>query len=172
MALTNQFEEFNPAWAEQFRTESEVLKPLFGENLIGIHHVGSTSIPGMIAKPEIDILVELKPDSDFQSYFAQIEQLGYRYRTDAPFSFGHWYFSKNTGGRRTHKLHLCSSEHRTVREQILFRDYLIKHPERAAMYRNLKINLAASNTKGMLEYLEGKAPFVHETLSLAGMTKD
>lgn len=111
----------------------------------------------------------MKSNSDFQSYFASLEQLGYRYRDDAPFSFGHWYFSKDTSGKRTHKLHLCSCSHRTVQEQILFRDYLIKNPERAAQYRELKLSLAASNTKGMLEYLEGKAPFIQETLRLAGL---
>ncbi|MGZ3781262.1 MAG: GrpB family protein [Pseudobdellovibrionaceae bacterium] len=169
MALTNQLEEFNPDWAKQFQSESDLLKPLFGENLMALHHVGSTSIPGMIAKPEIDILVELKSDCDFQSYFSLLKQLGYRYRDDAPFSFGHWYFSKDIEGRRTHKLHLCSCDHRTVKEQIMFRDYLIKNPARAAAYGELKLKLAASNPSSMLEYLAGKTPFVLETLRLANM---
>lgn len=169
MALTNHLEEFNPNWAQQFQSESKILRPLFGVDLIAIHHVGSTSIPGMVAKPEIDILIELKSSSDFQSFFSPLEALGYRYRDDAPFSFGHWYFSKDIAGKRTHKLHLCSSSHRTVNEQILFRDYLINNPESSAQYRDLKLKLAASNTKGMLEYLDGKAPFVQEILRLAGL---
>ncbi len=172
MALTNQLEEFNPEWVNQFRSESDLLRSIFNEDLLGIYHVGSTAIPGMIAKPEIDILVVLKPEADFQSYFASLELQSYRYRADAPFPPGHWYFSKDINGRRTHKLHLFSSEHRTVEEQIIFRDYLIKNPSRAKMYRELKLNLAASNTKGMLEYLEGKSPFVRETLRLAGSIQD
>jgi GrpB-like predicted nucleotidyltransferase (UPF0157 family) len=55
----------------------------------------------------------------------------------------------------------------TVTEQLMFRDYLIQHPERAALYRELKLKLAAANTKGMLEYLEGKTPFIRKTLRLA-----
>ena len=172
MALTNHFEAFSLNWAQQFRSESALLQPLFSEDVVAIHHVGSTAIPGMIAKPEIDILVELKSSSDFESYFPALEKLGYRYRDDAPFSFGHWFFSKDTNGKRTHKLHLCSSSHRTVKEQILFRDYLIQNPERAAQYRELKLGLANSNTKGMLEYLEGKAPFIQEILQSLGIAKD
>lgn len=166
MALTNKLEEFNLKWAKSFLLESQSLAPIFGADLVAIHHVGSTSIPGMIAKPEIDILVVLKPDSNFPSYFKLIETVGYRFRNEVDFGFGHWYFSKDVNGQRTHKLHLCSIEHPNVQEQLGFRDYLIEHPEKANSYRQLKMRLETTNVGGMREYLDGKAPFIQEVLRL------
>lgn len=104
MALTSQLEKYNPDWPNQFNDEAELLKPLFGNDLHSIHHVGSTAIPEVVAKPEIDILVVLKDEADFQSYFSKIEYLGYDFRGEEPGVPGHWYFSKNQNHRRTHKL--------------------------------------------------------------------
>lgn len=167
MAMTNQLIDYNPIWIARFELEAALLKPVFSNDLLAIHHIGSTAIPGMLAKPEIDLLIVLKSESNFQSYFHAIESFGYRARPDANFSFGHWYFSKDIGGMRTHKMHLCSIAHPNVTEQIAFRDYLIQHPDQAQKYCRLKLELAASNTNGMLEYLNGKAPFISETLRLA-----
>lgn len=167
MALTNNLEEFNLKWATSFLLESQNLAPIFGVDLVAIHHVGSTSIPGMIAKPEIDILVVLAPGSNFPNYIKLVETAGYRFRHDVDFGFGHWYFSKDLNGQRTHKLHLCSTQHPNVQEQLGFRDYLIRHPEKADSYRQLKMHLESSNLGGMREYLDGKAPFIQEILKLA-----
>ncbi|RYZ87259.1 MAG: GrpB family protein [Proteobacteria bacterium] len=171
MAITNQLNEYDPIWSVRFQSEVELLKPVFGRDLLEIHHVGSTAIPGMLAKPEIDILVVLHAGADLQSYLRQLEPHGYRSRPDANFSSGHLYFSKDVDGRRTHKLHLCLSTHPNVVEQLAFRDFLIRNPRRSELYRQLKLQLAASNTQGMSEYLEGKAPFIRETLELSKADK-
>lgn len=167
MALTSDVEIYNPLWPSQFETEAILLRPLFGKDLQSINHVGSTSIPGMIAKPEIDILVVLNEGADFPSYFSKIESYGYLYRGEEPGFPGHWYFSKNQNHRRTHKLHLCGPEHPCVSDQILFRDFLKNNPVRAREYAELKMALANSNTKGMNEYLEKKAPFIKATIEIA-----
>ncbi len=167
MPLTSNLEQFNQNWANLFVKEKKALYPLFGKDIIDIHHVGSTSIPGMLAKPEIDILVVLRPESDFSCYFLKIESLGYNFRGEESGHPGHWYFSKNKDNIRTHKLHLCGLEHPCVKEQLLFRDYLKSYPERAKKYSELKKKLADINTSGMAEYLAKKSPFIEETLKLA-----
>jgi GrpB-like predicted nucleotidyltransferase (UPF0157 family) len=167
MAFTSDLEIFNPAWADLFSSEEKLLRPLFGKQFEGIHHVGSTAIPGVIAKPEIDILVILKEDTDFSSFFSKIESVGYTFRGEEPGAPGHWYFSKNQNQRRTHKLHLCGPTHPCVADQILFRDFLKKNPDCAREYSELKRQLAQSNGVGMTEYLAKKAPLIQEIIRIA-----
>lgn len=169
MALTSELEEYKSNWPRLFEIEKVKLLPLFGKGLEAIHHVGSTSIPGMISKPEIDILVVLKEDENLQCYFSKIESLGYDFRGEEPGQPGHWYFSKNENGKRTHKLHLCGPKHPCVENQLLFRNFLKAFPDRAELYRKLKVQLAESNTDGMAEYVTGKSPFIEETLRMARM---
>lgn len=168
MTLTSEFEEYNAHWPAQFQTEASAIRsaiePIW---LVNIWHVGSTSIPGMLAKPEIDILVILKPEARFSDHFQRIESLGYRFRGEEPGEPSHWYFSKDVEGKRTHKLHLCGPAHVCVENQLLFRDYLIAAPDQALAYRTLKQDLAASNKHGMTEYLAKKAPFIRGILDLA-----
>jgi GrpB-like predicted nucleotidyltransferase (UPF0157 family)/2'-5' RNA ligase len=167
MAITSHLENYNNEWPKYFKLEQSILIPLFGTDLLEIHHVGSTAIIGMLAKPEIDILVVLKDNACFGDYFSKIESVGYTFRGEEPGTAGHWYFSKNQEGRRTHKLHLCGPAHPCVENQILFRDLLNQDGDRALKYAQLKQQLSENNTKGMLEYLEGKAPFIEETIQLA-----
>ena len=167
MALTSKLESYNPSWPNLYAEESATLLPLFGDDLSAIHHVGSTAIPGMKAKPEIDILVVLRERADFSSYFSVIELKGYRFRGEEPGAPGHWYFSKDQENRRTHKLHLCGPAHPCVSDQLLFRDFLIANPDRATEYAELKSTLEKTNSNGMMEYLEKKAPFILETLQRA-----
>ena len=167
MALTSELEEYNRNWPELFEMEKSCLLPICNSDLIAIHHVGSTAIPGMLGKPEIDILVILRKEADFPVYFPKIEALGYNFRGEEPGEPRHWYFSKNQNGKRTHKLHLCDPDHNCVDDQLIFRDYLRRNSDRALAYRNLKELLAKTNSKGMVEYLAKKSPFIQETLSLA-----
>jgi GrpB-like predicted nucleotidyltransferase (UPF0157 family) len=78
-----------------------------------------------------------------------------------------WYYQKDTDGRRTHKAHLCRVGHEEIWQMLLFRDYLIDHPERAEEYGNMKVRLQNDNTSGMREYLDGKRDFILGTIELA-----
>ncbi|MBK9322381.1 MAG: GrpB family protein [Bdellovibrionaceae bacterium] len=120
----------------------------------------------MLARPEIDILVSLKMTHVLWTIF-QNESVGYTNRGEEPGAPGHWYFSKNQEGRRTHKLHLCGPSHPCVENQILFRDLLNQDVDRAQKYAQLKRQLSENNKNGMIEYLEGKAPFIEETIQHA-----
>ena len=139
---------------------------LFSGRVVSIHHVGSTSIPNTMAKPEIDILVVLDSVDQIDQYASGMIALGYDVRGEAPVA-GWFYYSKNIKGRRTHKAHACSVGHKTIWEKLVFRDYMRRNPSRAEEYGKLKVALEKVNKDGMAEYLEGKDPFIRETLRLA-----
>ena len=120
MALTSILEQFNQDWLQLFNEKRVSLRPIFGHHLDEIHHVGSTSISGMLSKPEIDILVVINKGPELQTFFRNLVSLGYIVRGEEPGPPGHWYFSKNSGSIRTHKLHLCRIGHECVTEQFLF----------------------------------------------------
>jgi GrpB-like predicted nucleotidyltransferase (UPF0157 family) len=162
MALTSRISGYDPEWPPQFAAERERLAPIFGPDLIRVDHVGSTAVPGLSAKPEIDILVELVRGGDIDRHAPSIISLGYVRGGDL--SDGHHFFRKNAGGVRTHKLHVLAHGHSQVWRMLSFRDHLRSNPAARQAYQNLKLKLEAENTRGIGEYLEGKAPFIERML--------
>lgn len=90
--------------------------------------------------------------------------LGYDDRGAEPDEPGHWYYSKNQNGRRTHKLHLCCENHPCIENQIIFRNYLRDNTVVAKKYEELKLELEKENSKGITEYLEKKGPYILNTI--------
>ena len=126
------------AWRAAFAREARALKHVFGEAVIAIHHVGSTSIPGLPAKPIIDLLVVLRETVTIGRFSSAMEALGYRVRgecldAEVPGTPGRFYFSKDQDGRRTHHTHACAVGHVEIADKLAFRDYLRAHPRRAAV---------------------------------------
>ena len=107
MALTSRLVPYDPRWAKRYEKEATDLTGLFSGRVVSIHHVGSTSIPNTMAKPEIDILVVLDSVDQIDQYASGMIALGYDVRGEAPVA-GWFYYSKNIKGRRTHKAHACS----------------------------------------------------------------
>ena len=167
MALTSSLVNYNPTWENKFLEEQSKLLKLLDGDTKAIHHVGSTSVTGLVAKPEIDILIIIHPKTDLNLYISKLETLGYVFRGEEPGPPGHWYFRKNQENQRTHKLHLCIEGHPCIEEQILFRNYLRANPSIAKVYGDLKLQLERENTKGILEYLEKKAPFIRKIIDNA-----
>src|SRR5947209_19828672 len=134
-------------WHAAFACEASALGQVFGETLVAIHHVGSTSVPGLPAKPTIDILVVLRETGTIDRFSASMERLGYRVRgecldAEIPGTPGRFYFTKNRGDERTHHVHACAAGHSEIADKLAFRDYLRAHPPRAAEYAALKHRLA------------------------------
>src|SRR5947208_7438006 len=101
------------AWRAAFACEARLLEHVFGDALVAIHHVGSTAIPGLPAKPIIDLLVVLRETSAIGRFSSAMEALGYRDRgecleAEIPGTPGRFYFSKDQGGKRTHHTHVCA----------------------------------------------------------------
>src|SRR5437867_10575990 len=139
--------EYDPAWDAAFADQARQLAAVFGDTLIAIHHVGSMSVPGLPAKPTIDILVVLRETATIDRFSASMERLGYRVRgecldAEIPGTPGRFYFSKNQDGTRTHHTHVCAVGHVEIGDKLAFRDYLRAHARRAADYGALKQELA------------------------------
>jgi len=162
MALTSKIARYDPSWPEQFEVERLKLAPIFGDKLRSIEHVGSTAVPTLAAKPEIDILVEISDDSDLDFYSAQMRAIDYRRGGDL--SPGHHFFKRDIDGIRTHKLHVCISGHWQIERLLRFRDLLRADPEIRMQYQELKLRLEAGNREGINEYLAQKAPFIDRLL--------
>ena len=146
----------NPGWKEAFQVEAEKLQQALGNNAIAIHHIGSTAIPGIYAKPIIDLLIEVVQIDRVNECTEATIALGY----DSMGEFGiagRRYFRKNNGeGVHTHHVHVFSLTSPEVKRHLRFRDYLIAHPETAQEYSQLKRQLAAQYPTSIEDYMNGK----------------
>lgn len=158
--------DYDPAWPGAFRVEAEALEPVIGPWITGgIHHVGSTAVPGLSAKPVIDILVGVESLEASRPCIEVLASLQYHY---APYRADvmHW-FCKPDPSRRTHHLHLVPTGSPRYVEELAFRDYLRAHPGQAHAYEVLKRDLAVRFRDDREAYTEGKAAFVRELTDLA-----
>lgn len=158
LALTSKITAYDLNWPNMFAGERNCIAPIFGDALVDIHHVGSTAVPSLAAKPEIDLLVVV--NADWNSPAVEQKMISNGYTQGEDLSPGHRFFRKDFGGVRTHKVHVCSAGHWQIARMLHFRDRLLADAELRARYQQLKLELEQSNTKGMVEYLAGKAPFI------------
>ena len=156
MALTSKITAYDPVWQDIFIAERDLIAPAFHGELVAIHHVGSTAVPGLAAKPEIDLLAEVSAHSPGVDEFMQ--SCGYIRGNDL--SPEHHFYRKDAGGVRTHKVHVCPTEHWQISRMLRFRDLLRKETALREQYQSLKLKLEAENTQGIAEYLAQKAPFI------------
>jgi GrpB-like predicted nucleotidyltransferase (UPF0157 family) len=159
---------YNDEWPRLFQQEKQRLHLAIGHYVLDIQHVGSTSIPGLPAKPIIDIAIAVKDFEEAIICISPIEQLGYVYRGEHGIPRRH-YFRK--GELRTHHLHLNEIEGDDWKNQILFRDYLRQHPAARQAYAELKTDLARRYARDRERYLREKAPFIEEVIRLARLEK-
>lgn len=151
---------YNLAWIEMFKAEREALYKLLSELMVAVHHIGSTSIPNMCAKPIIDLLIEVTDIDEMDRYNDAFAQLGYVACGENGIS-GRRFFRKG-GDQRTHHLHVFAKGHPEVTRHLLFRDYLIAHPDKAQQYSALKTALAAQYPYDIDAYIAGKHAFIQQ----------
>lgn len=157
---------YNPAWPRMFAEERSHLLGCLPRELIGrIEHFGSTAIPGLAAKPIVDMLVEVRSLEETKSRIVPVlESQGYDYfwrpthGDDVP-PFYAWFIKRDSAGVRTHHIHMVEKDFEQW-ERLLFRDYLIEHPEVAKEYEVLKLRLARDYPNDRLVYTDGKTEFV------------
>ena len=158
---------YQPAWAEMFEIERERLEAAIGPFVLDIQHVGSTSIPGIPAKPIIDIGVAVRNFEEAAICIDPVVALGYTYRGENGIPRRHYFRKGNEEEVRTHHVHINEIDGPDWENQILFRDYLRAHPETAEQYAKIKRDLAQRYPKDRIAYLYGKAPFIEHILELA-----
>jgi GrpB-like predicted nucleotidyltransferase (UPF0157 family) len=157
----------DPLWASLYASEIESICLALGERVIATHHIGSTAIPAILAKPIIDILIEVRCLFEIDKVSANMELLGYE--TMGEFGIeGRRYFRKdNACGVRTHHVHIFDQGSAHLERHIAFRDYLIAHPSIALEYSELKAKLTRESSSTQENYIDGKSPFIQKTESQA-----
>ncbi len=155
---------YDREWPQRFEVERELLEGAIGGWVSGgIHHVGSTAVPGLDAKPVIDILAGVESLDGSRGCFEPLAELGY---VHAPYLADemHW-FCKPDPRRRTHHLHLVPTGSARFRDELAFRDLLRRDPETAQRYAELKRDLAARFADDREAYTEAKTPFIRDALA-------
>jgi len=156
---------YDPRWPKLFLQLGAALRKALGETAVRIDHIGSTSIPGLDAKPIIDIQISVISFEPLDSYRIPMEKLGHAFRADNPDRTKR-YFREAPGQRRTH-IHVRRAGSWAEQSALLFRDYLRAHAEDARRYAILKYHLSEKYGEDRLGYTEGKAPFIWEIVKKA-----
>lgn len=150
---------YDPRWPALFEVTAAELRRAVGLSILGVHHVGSTSVPSLCAKPILDVLVSV-PDFDAALQLVpDIEALGYVFRADAEIEERH-YFRRGNERARTHHLSLATPLSRHHIDTIAFRDALRRDPRLASDYAELKLGLARRCPRDRESYINGKTDFV------------
>jgi GrpB-like predicted nucleotidyltransferase (UPF0157 family) len=147
-------------WKVAFKHESTKIAKILGDNLLEIYHIGSTSIPGIYAKPILDILPVVRDISLVDPLNDAFKALGYEPYGELSIPQRR-YFSKG-GEQRSHHIHIFPQGNPNIEHNVLFRDFLIAHPAEAQRYSLLKQELAKRFFDSSQKYREGKHDFIQE----------
>ena len=149
-------------WRDAFAEEAKEIAVALGDAIAAIHHIGSTAISPIYAKPIIDVLVEAKDLAEVDARNAAMATLGYEAMGEFGIA-GRRYFRKhNAMGDRTHHVHVFEQGSPESDRHLAFRDYMIAHPEEAQQYSQLKRSLAAQYPHDRESYMDGKDSFIRE----------
>ncbi|MGE7765771.1 GrpB family protein [Peribacillus sp. NPDC096540] len=148
-------------WEKEFLLEKERIQEVIGQNILAVHHIGSTAIKHLCAKPIIDIAIEVKGFQDGEKCVTALETLGYSYKGTNVLP-DRYYFNK--GEPRTHQIHMYQSGNKYLLEQLDFRDYLRNNETARIQYKKLKQELSTVNTNNKHKYADDKTNFVKSIL--------
>lgn len=155
-------EPYNENWITKFEIEKQMLAGVFGPDALDIQHFGSTSIPGLAAKPVIDILVTVRKIEEVDALNDSMRTIGY-----TPFGEygipGRRYFQKTLPDNpdvHTHHVHVYQSGNPKIEDELLFRDYLRKNATARRAYQDLKYRLAQQFRLSPSDYCDGKEELI------------
>ena len=155
---------YDPEWPRLFEAEASRLRAALAPLPIVLEHTGSTGVPGLAAKPVLDILAGVAETKELASYIAGLVGAGYVHRGEQGVP-GREFFRR--GDPRAYHVHLTHVGSRFWREHLAFRDYLRMHPETRDAYARLKYELAATFPTDRESYIERKGPFIRSVVDLA-----
>ena len=176
MTRTIEIVDYDPAWPEAFAGISRAVAAALGPLALRIEHVGSTAVPGLSAKPIIDLDVVIESPRVLPLVVEALGTLGYTHEGDGGISgreaFGREGATVATDGSGrawpAHHLYVCPSDSEELRRHLRFRDHLRSHPGAAARYEALKRDLAHRHADDVDAYVEGKSAFVERILAVDG----
>ena len=156
---------YDPNWPTAFASRAEEIRRALGEVAVSLEHVGSTSVPGLSAKPILDMVLAVPDSSDEASYVPALGALGYELRIREPEWHEHRMLRPPDAGVNLHVFSLGCSE---VERMLRFRDWLRTHPEERLLYEETKQKLAARTWKYVQNYADAKSKVVEAILARAG----
>jgi len=160
--------DYNPQWPVLYEEEKSRILGVIGHKVVAIEHVGSTAVPGLGAKPIIDIMVAVSRLADAEECIEPLQTIGYEY--EPPDKAGipeRRYFDKGPPGARTHHIHMVEHTSDFWERHLLFRNFLRGHPEVARQYYELKKELAAKYGSDREGYTEAKTSFIESVTARA-----
>jgi GrpB-like predicted nucleotidyltransferase (UPF0157 family) len=156
--------EYDPEWPRLYAREEERIRSVLGDRVVRIEHAGSTSVPGLPAKPIVDIVLEVPDSGDEPSYVPGMEAAGYRVTIREPEWFEHRVFK---GPDTNVNLHTFTAGCEEVDRMLRFRDHLRENAEDRELYARTKRELAAHNWTYVQQYADAKTAVVREIMSRA-----
>lgn len=155
-------------WREEYEKEETILLDKIGNYISEIHHIGSTSIPDLMAKPIIDIIAVIDKLDDYKKIIKPLEEIGYHFMPDRVFEIrDRVFFPKGPENNRTHHLSLVVKNSPQYKDNLSFRDYLRKNISARNSYQKLKQKLAIKFADDRTSYTEAKEYFITKILEKA-----
>jgi GrpB-like predicted nucleotidyltransferase (UPF0157 family) len=156
--------KYDPLWELTFNRQAERIRAVLGSIAQRVEHVGSTSVPGLIAKPIVDMLLVLPDSKEESSYVSPLETLGYTLRIREPA----WYEHRLLKHLQPDvNLHVFSEGCKEVERMIVFRDWLRKNPDDLDLYAKTKAELASRNWKTVQNYADAKSEVIESIMRRA-----
>jgi GrpB-like predicted nucleotidyltransferase (UPF0157 family) len=156
--------DYDPEWPRLYRREAERIRAVLGERMVRLEHIGSTSVPGLAAKPIIDVLLVVPDSGDEPAYVPDLEAAGYVLVIREPGWFQHRAFK---GPDTDVNLHVYSPGCQEIERYLLFRDRLRASPEDRARYQRVKRELAERDWTWVQQYADAKSEVVEEIIARA-----
>ena len=155
-------------WCEEYEKEKLILFNKLGNHISEIHHIGSTSIPDLMAKPIIDIIAVIDKLDDYKMLIKPLEEIGYHFMPDRVFEISNRvFFPKGPEDNRTHYLSLVVRDSQQYVDSLLFRDYLRENESARKSYQSLKLKSAKKFAGDRASYTKAKEVFITMTLDKA-----
>ena len=160
---------YDKTWKSDFEEIKTEIENAIGDFIIGIEHVGSTSVEGMSAKPCIDLDVIIKDYSVFAAVVRKLESIGYIHEGDLGIKDREAFKYSDKPHLKTHHLYVCPQYSEELHRHISFRDYLRSHPEAVRKYSSVKETAAKLFPDDIDKYIEYKSPCIEEIYTLCGL---
>jgi GrpB-like predicted nucleotidyltransferase (UPF0157 family) len=157
--------DYDERWPDMFRRKAEAIRAVMGPRALQVSHIGSTSVPGLAAKPVIDILLVVADSADEDSYVPALESAGYVLRIREPDWYEHRMFK---GNGPESNLHVFSLRCEEIARVLTFRNWLRNNPADRDLYARAKLDLAQREWKYVQEYADAKTSVIREMMARAG----
>ena len=173
MSSPIQIVDYDPKWPAMYDLEKDLILATVGGVVIGLEHVGSTAVPGLGAKPIIDIMAAVRTIDDVVEIIEPLSRIGYAYVPEyEEFIPERRYFRKGAAEPSSHHLHVVEPTTDFWKDHLLFRDYLGARPEEASEYEAFKRDLAGEIAQDRVAFTDAKTPFAESVLERARRWRD